>query len=207
MPTDPEGVARLYGNIAEYESTRLATHPMERELTLRSIRHWLAASVSAPPTAVSSSRRRIADVGGGPGKLAFALADDGCHVDLVDLSPGLIELARAEQQERAAAGSSRPLLASIAVGNALDGPPAALPQGSYDAVLLLGPLYHLLDEAERRRAVENACRLAKPRTGLVFCAFVSKEAHLRDIAVRDPARIVEQKDFYAKYVRNTYSSY
>ncbi|VUC22346.1 unnamed protein product [Clonostachys rosea] len=192
MPTSPEGIAELYAKIAENESNRLTNHPMERELTLRAIRQGLASSIDT-----ATSTKRIADVGGGPGKLAFALADEGHHVDLVDLSPDLIYLAKTEQDERASVGN-KSLLASITVGNALDMP--MLPEGSYDAVLLLGPLYHLLDEAERKKAIENACYLAKPRSGLVFCAFISIEAHLRDIAMRDPARIVEKKDFYTRYL-------
>lgn len=95
MSTVCENVAQLYGKIAEHENTRLAEHPMERELTLRTIRHWLPA-----PGAAS---QRIADVGGGPGKLAFALADEGHDVDLVDLTPALIALAEAEQKRRDAA--------------------------------------------------------------------------------------------------------
>lgn len=194
MPTSRQAVANLYGKIADYENTRLATHPMERELTLRAIREALATSETT-----HAERKRIADVGGGPGKVAFALADEGHHVDLIDLSPDLIRLAGAEQDRRAASGENPGLLASIGVGDALDRIPLA--NDSYDAVLLLGPLYHLLEEPERKEAVENALRLAKPQGGLIFCAFVSKEAHLRDLAMRDPARLVNQKEFYAKYVR------
>lgn len=194
MPTSRQAVANLYGKIADYENTRLATHPMERELTLRAIREALATSETT-----HAERKRIADVGGGPGKVAFALADEGHHVDLIDLSPDLIRLAGAEQDRRAASGENPGLLASIGVGDALDRIPLA--SDSYDAVLLLGPLYHLLEEPERKEAVENALRLAKPQGGLIFCAFVSKEAHLRDLVMRDPARLVNQKEFYAKYVR------
>ncbi|KAK7212048.1 hypothetical protein V2G26_019226 [Clonostachys chloroleuca] len=165
MPTSCQAVANLYGKIADYENTRLATHPMERELTLRAIREALATSETT-----HAERKRIADVGGGPGKVAFALADEGHHVDLIDLSPDLIRLAGAEQDRRAASGENPGLLASIGVGDALDRIPLA--NDSYDAVLLLGPLYHLLEEPERKEAVENALRLAKPQGGLIFCAFV-----------------------------------
>lgn len=193
MGTSREVVANLYGKIVEYEKARLATHPMERELTLRAIRQALAIPGTKP-----TARKRIADVGGGPGKLACALADEGYHVDLIDLSPDLIRVAEAEQQRRSAADDNQALLASIGVGNALDR--TALASDSYDAVLLLGPLYHLLEVTERKEAVENALRLARPNEGIVFCAFVSIEAHLRDIALRDPARLVEKRDFYATYV-------
>ena len=193
MQTSREDVAKLYGKIVEYEDSRLATHPMERELTLRAIREGLASSGTA-----ETPRKRIADVGGGPGKLAFALADEGHHVDLVDITPELIHLAGAEQARRSSAGREQALLASISVGDALNG--TALPDGSYHAVLLLGPLYHLLEETERKQTVENALRLCRRGEGLVFCAFVSMEAHLRDIAQRDPERLVEKNEFYTKYV-------
>ncbi|KAG5656062.1 hypothetical protein KAF25_001632 [Fusarium avenaceum] len=193
MPTSRQAVANRYGKIADYENTRLATHPMERELTLRAIRQALATSETS-----DTEQKRIADVGGGPGKIAFALADQGHHVDLIDLSRDLIRLAEIEQDKRSTSAENPAILASISVGDALEAIP--LTNDSYDAVLLLGPLYHLLEEAERKKAVENALRLAKPQGGLVFCAFVTKEAHLRDLAMRDPARLVTQKDFYAAYL-------
>ncbi|KND87750.1 hypothetical protein TOPH_07592 [Tolypocladium ophioglossoides CBS 100239] len=187
MPTSSESVSKLYGIISQHENSRLAGHPMEREITLRAIRKGLAAT----------SPKRIADVGGGPGKLAFALADEGHKVDLIDLSPNLIQLGQAEQDKRKAAGN-KPLLESIAVGNAMD--KSALQDESYDAVLLLGPLYHLMEESERAQAVTHALNLAKPQDGLIFVAFISIAAHLRDIAMRNPGKILEFEGFYAKYL-------
>jgi SAM-dependent methyltransferase len=193
MPTSRQAVAQLYNKIADYESTRLANHPMERELTLRAIRQALGVSDAAP-----TERKRIADIGGGPGKIAFELADQGHHVDLIDLSPELVLLAKAEQDRRNASTQNQALLASISLGDALN--ETHLTNSSYDAVLLLGPLYHLLEETERIQAVENVLNLAKPHGGLVVCAFVTKGAHLRDVAMREPERLVKQRDFYATYV-------
>lgn len=188
--TSTANVAKLYNSIAEHEDSRLAEHPMERELTIRSIRDGL--------TSQGPGIKRIADIGGGPGRIAFPLADDGHQVDLVDLTPGLIAIAQAEQHRRQEAG--QPVLSSLNVANVLDNP--LLESASYEAVLLLGPLYHLLDEAERVWAVDNALVLAKPDGGLVYCAFVSVAAHLRDVVMRDPGRLVENADFYAKYVKS-----
>lgn len=185
MPTPPTDIANLYNILGAGELSRLDTHPVELLVTLRTISEALAP---AP--------QRIADVGGGPGKYAFALADRGHLVDLVDLSPGLIQLAQIEQDKRKATGKGN-LLQSLSVGNVLD--PNILQFGIYDAVLLLGPLYHLVEESERVKAVANAARLATPN-GLLFVAFVSIAAHLRDIAMREPERLVADKEFYAKYV-------
>jgi SAM-dependent methyltransferase len=189
MPTSTAAVAGLYARIAHLEEIRLADHPMEREITLRTIRKTLVASINSP--------KRIADIGGGPGKVSFALVDEGYKVDLVDLSPDLLQLAQAEQDRRRGAGDT-PLLESIQVGNAVDRAP--LQESAYDAVLLLGPLYHLMDESERATAVRNAAALLKPVDGFIFVAFISIGAHLRDIAVRNPGKLLEFKSFYAKYV-------
>ncbi|EXK26495.1 hypothetical protein FOMG_16900 [Fusarium oxysporum f. sp. melonis 26406] len=118
MPTSRQAVANRYGKIADYENSRLATHPMERELTLRAIHQALDTSETA-----DIERKRIADVGGGPGKIAFALADQGHHVDLIDLSPDLIRLAELEQNQRSASAKNPALLASISVGDALEAIP------------------------------------------------------------------------------------
>jgi SAM-dependent methyltransferase len=185
MPTPAADIANLYNILGAGEVSRLDTHPVERLVTLRTI------SEALPP-----APQRIADVGGGPGTYAFALADQGHSVDLVDLSPRLIQLAQVEQVQREGSGNTR-LLQSLSVGNALD--PTILQHGIYDAVLLLGPLYHLVEESERVEAVANAVRLAKPN-GVLFVAFVSIAAHLRDIAMREPGRLITDKEFYAKYV-------
>ncbi|KAK2594715.1 hypothetical protein QQS21_007565 [Conoideocrella luteorostrata] len=187
MPTSTSDVAKLYDILGATETARLDTHPVELLVTLRAIRE------AFPPNATG---QRIADVGGGPGKYAFALADQGHDVDLIDLSPGLLELAQSEQDRRKFAGN-KALLHSLAVGNALD--TTILHAGQYDAVLLLGPLYHLLEEEERVKAVQNAVRLAKPNA-VIFVAFISIAAHLRDIAMREPAKLATDRDFYAKYV-------
>ncbi|KAK0760477.1 hypothetical protein N5P37_006671 [Trichoderma harzianum] len=186
MPTSPTDIANLYNILGAGELSRLDTHPVELLVTLRTIRE-----------ALPQAPQRIADVGGGPGKYAFALADQRHLVDLVDLSPGLIQIAQVEQDKRNAAGQKS--LQSLAVGNALD--PNILRHGIYDAVLLLGPLYHLVEESERVNAVANAVRLAKPK-GVLFVAFVSISAHLRDIAMRDPSRLIAEKEFYAKYLQD-----
>jgi len=139
-------VAKLYGSIAELKDTRPQQHPIERKLTLRAIRRGLG---TMPP---ASATRRIASIGGGSGKLAFRLADKGHHVDLVNLTPKLIQIAQAEQARRESV-STRARLASITVSNALDNPPSpSLVKASYNAVLLLGPLYHLVNETERKNS-------------------------------------------------------
>lgn len=181
--TQTDNVAKLYTTIGVHEQTRLPTHPMEREITLLTIKKYL-------PTAA-----KVADIGGGPGVLSFALADQGHAVDLRDLTPELIRLAQETQDERKTNG--KPVLQSLGVNNALE--KSGLEEGGYDGVLLLGPLYHLMKEDERVTAVQNALGLLK-EGGVLFVAFITAAAHLRDVAMRDASRIVQNKEFYTRYV-------
>ena len=117
-----------------------------------------------PPPAV------IFDIGGAAGVYAFPLAGQGYEVHLID--PVALHL----EQARARAAGSGTELASIAQGDArrLD-----VPDGSADAVLLFGPLYHLIDRADRLQALGEARRILKPR-GVLFAAAVSRFASLID---------------------------
>ena len=66
-----------------------------------------------------------------------------------------------------------------------------------DCVLLLGPLYHLVDAADRRTALGEATRVLRPG-GVLFAAGISRYASTLDGLVRDLfsddrfARIVER---------------
>lgn len=110
------------------------------------------------------------DVGGGAGAYAFPLARRGYQVHLID--PVELHL----EQARTYAADSNIALASIAKGDArhLDAP-----SGSADAVLLLGPLYHLVGRADRVQALREARRILKSR-GVLLAAAISHFASLLD---------------------------
>ena len=138
---------------------------------------WLPA---APAT--------VLDVGGAAGVHALPLAEQGHQVHLVDPVPLHVEQAR-----RASAGRSRPL-AAVLLGDA-----RALPyaDASADAVLLLGPLYHLVERQDRLTALQEARRVLRPG-GVVVAAAISRWASTADGIwagyLRDPrfAEMVEQ---------------
>jgi S-adenosylmethionine-dependent methyltransferase len=83
---------------------------------------------------------------------------------------------------REKAGEQGVKLAAVIHGNATSLP--ALPEVTYDAVLLLGPLYHLLTLPERRQAVAEVRRVLKDK-GILFAAFITRFAPLR-MAARYP---------------------
>jgi ubiquinone/menaquinone biosynthesis C-methylase UbiE len=112
----------------------------------------------------------ILDVGGAAGAYAFPLAKQGYEVHLID--PVELHL----EQARSYAKASGVTLASIAQGDArhLD-----FPANRADAVLLLGPLYHLTERPDRLQALLEARRVLRPR-GILFAASISRFASLID---------------------------
>ncbi|RKN34972.1 class I SAM-dependent methyltransferase [Streptomyces hoynatensis] len=105
---------------------------------------------------------RILDVGGGPGVHARWLIEDGYTVHLVDPVPRHVEQARQVPGCLAELGDARQLSAQDA---------------AYDVVLMLGPLYHLIDPADRRRALGEGHRVLRPG-GLLAAAGINRYASL-----------------------------
>ncbi len=118
-----------------------------------------------PPSVV------VYDVGGGPGVYACRLAAQGYAVHLVDAMPLHIEQARAASELQPA----HPL-ASCSVGDARA---LGAASASADAVLLLGPLYHLTERADRLAALEEAHRILKPG-GVLLAAGITRYASALD---------------------------
>ena len=106
----------------------------------------------------------VLDVGGGAGYYAAWLADAGHQVAMLDPVPLHIERARVEAGE--------PPAFQAQIGDARELPFADM---TFDAVLLLGPLYHLLAAQDRLLALREARRVSKPG-GIVFAAAISRHA-------------------------------
>src|SRR5262249_6738400 len=102
---------------------------------------------------------RILDAGGGPGRYAIRLAEQGYRVTLFDLAPALLNVARARIGEAGAAGGGH--AEAVVEGSVTH--PSAFAVGSFDAVLCLGGvLSHLIDPSQRRRALAELRRVARP---------------------------------------------
>lgn len=113
---------------------------------------------------------RIADVGGGPGTHAKQLLDRGYEVVLVDPVPRLLALA-----EEATGGRAQCILGDA---RQLD-----LDDESFDAVLLMGPLYHLPDPQDRLAALREAERILRPG-GRLISEVISRHLWLLDATAK-----------------------
>jgi ubiquinone/menaquinone biosynthesis C-methylase UbiE len=118
---------------------------------------------------------RLLDIGGGPGVYASRLARFGYRVNLVDVLPLHIEQAR----ERAASQPEAPFEAEVGDARDLRG----YADQTADAVLLLGPLYHLTERSDRVRALAEARRVVRP-TGVIVAVAISRYASLIDGTVQ-----------------------
>ncbi|MEV7628195.1 class I SAM-dependent methyltransferase [Actinoplanes sp. NPDC089786] len=130
---------------------------------LEFLRTWdILTRILPPPPAV------IVDVGGATGVYAGPLGRAGYSVTVVDPVPSHV-----------AASSGLPSVTAI-LGDARSLP---LSSDSADAVLLMGPLYHLLEPVARALAWREAVRVARPG-GVVAGATITRHAPLLDIVSR-----------------------
>ncbi len=151
---------RHYSDVDESSRLNTGVFQIERARTEELILRHL------PPAPAT-----ILDIGGGAGAYASWLARRGYRVHLLDPVPRHVEQA-------SAASASQPEypLASAEIGDARR---LSFSDASADAVLLLGPLYHLLEKDDRLTALREAHRVVSPG-GLVWGAAISRFASFFD---------------------------
>lgn len=166
-------VQRFYDEDPQREWDRLTMDRIEYAVTMRALDEHLP---KAPAT--------ILDIGGGPGRYSIELAGRGYDVTLADLSQANLAFAR----ERAAEAAVT--LTAFKHADARD--LSQFADNSFDAVLLMGPLYHLLDEGDRQAAVAEALRVVRPG-GVLFAVFLTRYCVLRWWSKHNPQQVLENR--------------
>lgn len=162
MKSDRDEVRAYYNRTAEMEWERIGNRP-EFLVTCRFLDRMILPG------------DRVLDIGGGPGRYSIHLAGRGCDATLLDLAEENVRLAEKHAEEAGVRIRAVP-------GDALEAGDVLrergfIPAGGFDAVLLMGPLYHLLEEEERTRSVEEALSLLRPG-GLLCASFILNTADL-----------------------------
>lgn len=104
---------------------------------------------------------KVLDIGAGTGRYASALMAEGFQVKAVELVKRNIDVFLKREPS-----------ADIVQGDARNIP--FLPDGYADVTLLLGPLYHLIGDDEKLKALREAKRVTKPG-GLILVAYLMNE--------------------------------
>ena len=109
----------------------------------------------------------IYDIGGGYGEYSWWLASLGHNVYLYDISKKNIEMAKEMINEYSGC-----MLKTMEVADART---IDRPDNSADAIILFGPLYHIVEYEERQAALKECYRLLKSG-GLLFTAAITRYA-------------------------------
>lgn len=138
---------------------RLEREPIEFQV------NWHYIKKNIPKTG------NILDNGAGPGKYSMELAKDGYTVTLTDLTPKLVEIAKNKANELDLEGQFDGFYAADARELNM------IKDELFDSSLMLGPMYHLQEENDRIKAVQELNRVTK-KNGLVFVAFMPRIRHI-----------------------------
>ena len=161
MKDDIRDIAEHYDSDPERENTRLERHQLEHDLTWCYLNQYL-------PTHGS-----ILEVGAATGGYTLELARRGYSITAVDLSAANMELCR-----KRLAGEGRQGQVRLVLADARD--LREVTARDFDVVLLMGPLYHLVEETDRKEALQEV--FDRLRTGgIVFSSFISRFGIMGDL--------------------------
>ena len=174
MIDDVDDIAEHYDADPHEEDLRLEEHQLEHDLTWRYLNQYL-------PT-----RGSILEVGAATGRYSRQLAKRGYAVTAVDLSAALIEQSRKHIIDEGLEPYVR-----FVVADARDLSEVA--ENDFDAVLMMGPLYHLIVEADRKLALKEAFDRLR-EGGIIFSAFLSRFGVMGDLLKNVPSWIEDQAE-------------
>jgi len=179
MDETTKTIQAYYDSTVEIEWNRIANRP-EFLLTCRMLDRYIKPG------------DKVLDIGGGPGRYALYLAEKGCHVTLFDLSAENTKFA-AEQARK------QGFSIQTMTGDARE--VDKLVDGRFNHILLMGPLYHLLEEVDRVKAIEAALQLLTPG-GVLFASFINLFAGMIYAMVFAPELIASTVTTEVEYRNN-----
>lgn len=174
-----KNVESYYDENVEKEWTRLDRHPLEYEITKKYLDKYI------------TKKSNILDIGGGPGKYSFYLKNKGHSVSILDLSSENINFAKLKAKEYNLE------LDDYIHGNVLD--INFIENESFDIVLCLGPLYHIIDNEKQVKAINECLRVLKSN-GIIFISFITKFAQAISLIDKRPEKIIEWRSYFEQVI-------
>jgi SAM-dependent methyltransferase len=174
MSDDVSDIAAFYNSALESEHSRLERHQLEHDLTWRYLNQYLPSQGS------------VLEVGAATGKYTLALAKRGYTLTAVDLSTALLEECRRSLAREGLEDQVRLLMADARNLSEVT-------EKEFDAVLLMGPLYHLIVEADRKLALKEAFDRLR-EGGTIFSSFISRFGVISDLLKTNPAWIEDRTE-------------
>ena len=174
MIDDVSDIAEFYSSNPEGEHSRLERHQLEYDLTWRYLNKYLP------------SQGAILEIGAATGRYTLELAKRGYRLTAVDLSAALLENCRKNVADEGL--ESRVRLVVADARNLCE-----VTEKRFDAVLLMGPLYHLVVEADRKLALKEAFDRLRAG-GVIFSSFISRFGIMGDLVKDVPAWIEDQAE-------------
>jgi SAM-dependent methyltransferase len=174
MRDDVTDIAAYYNRSLEGEHARLESHQLEHDLTWRYLERYLP------------KRGSILEVGAATGRYTLGLAKRGHAVTAVDMSEKLLDKCR---HDITAAGLIKRVKFVLADVRDL----TQVMENKFAAVLLMGPLYHLVYESDRKLALQQAWERLR-EGGILFSTFICRYGLFSELLKNDPEWITDRKD-------------
>jgi S-adenosylmethionine-dependent methyltransferase len=174
MADDLSDIAAHYDGELERERSRLDRHQLEHDLTWRYLDQYL-------PTQGS-----ILEVGAATGTYTLKLAKRGYSLTSVDLSATLLDECRVRL-----AGEGLEKQVRVAVADARD--LSRITEKGFDAALLMGPLYHLVEKEDRMMALRQVSDRLR-EGGIIFSTFISRYGIMGDVMKVMPYWVEDQTE-------------
>lgn len=149
-------VSNYYDKHVQEEDNRLDEHVFELPLTMHFIDKYLQKGA------------KVLDLACGTGRYADILLNKGYRMALNDISENNVELTKKR------IGSHKNVMA-ISAGNALTS--NIWEEASWDAILMLGPMYHLVEYQSRLELLKKARQHLKAG-GYLFTAYMTRTGAL-----------------------------
>ena len=171
---DITDIREMYNANWEKEDDRLLRHQLERDITWRYLEKYL-----------TTPGMKVLEIGAATGRYTMELARRGYSVLAVDIASDLV--ARAKTRIDDLGLGSRVEFRVGDIRTCSD-----IPESSFDAALVMGPLYHLVLQEDRELVLERVFKFLKPG-GVVFSAWISRFGIFGDNLKKMPGLIFKKE--------------